>query len=434
MRRDRRGLWLILVLLTLAPGVALGASPSAVPEASPSPTPVATPAWPPPPGDSSIPGGLPWRPVTLGLVNGRWLSALTEWAGGLVAVERDEDDRAYAVWTSADAMTWQRSRLPRHLRDAWRLVPFRDQLYLFDSMPREGSVRLALRVWRSRDGATWRRAGDFRWSLPKRHDGIWRTSFAYIGATPERLVLFVVIDGCCGSGGSLPPGARFASLMAAAATRTPHQGLAIWTSTTGARWERGSNEAFQGPDGLARTDDLYQTPRGLQAVSQASEVSILESTDGIEWIMSGSLPPRASWYGSSGLADVDGSLMVASDDEGPGSRAVGNRLGVWLLEADGSWTRTIDIQPAFTDSLVSVGRTVVMAGASWSTWQRWPWIKVSHDGGRTGDEGSSWTGAWDGCVGGLVALGQRVVLGDCTDDPVTFWVTDLPVDEGPVSP
>jgi hypothetical protein len=353
---------------------------------------------------------------------------MTVWSGGVVGVERDGDDRAYAIWTSSDGVAWQRSRLPRHLRDASWMVPFRDQLYLFEAMPREGSVRLAMRVWRSPEGSRWRRAGDFRWSLPKRYEGIWRTSFGFIGATPERLVLFVGVDGCCGSGGDVPARSRFATISAMSAMRIPHQGLAIWSSTTGARWVRRSNEAFRGPDGRVSIHDLWTMPGALRAVSESSTVSILETRDGIEWSALATLPPTAGWYGSNGLTEVDGSVMVAADDEGPGSRAVGNRLGVWLLEPDGSWTRTIDVQPGFTGSLIAVGRTVIMAGASWSTSQRWPWIMVSLDGGRTWDHGSSWTGAPSGCLGNLVALGQRVVMGDCSEGEVTLWVTDLPVE------
>ncbi len=432
MRPDRRGLWLVLVVLALAPGVALGASPSVAPASAPSPSPVATPAWPPPPGDSSTPGGLPWQPVSLDLAEGRWLSQFATWAGGLAALEKGrEDDRTYAVWTSVDGLAWQRSRVGRAMRDAWRLVPFQDGLYLFTPAGRQdfGSISVAMRTWRSDDGSTWRRAGDFRWSLPERYEGIWRTSLSRIGATPERLVLLVVIDGCCGSGGSVPARARFASLIAAAPARVPHQGLAIWTSTTGARWERGSNEAFRAADGQAWIDDLRQVPGALMAVREGSH-GLLESTDGVEWTTRGSLPSNATWYGSQGLTETDGSLMVAADDEGPGSRAVGNRLGVWRMEPDGSWTRTIDIQPAFTHSLMAVGRTVIVAGGSWGRGpDRWPWIKVSLDGGRTWDDRLSWTGAPGACFSDLVALGQRVVMRDCSDGEVTLWVTDLPVSE-----
>ncbi|MET0771882.1 MAG: hypothetical protein ABWZ82_02260, partial [Candidatus Limnocylindrales bacterium] len=95
MRADRRALWLVLVLaLTVTPGIALSAAPSLVPGPSPSPSvsPVATPAWPPLPGDSSTPGGLPWEPVSLDLPEGRWLSQFSAWRGGLAAIEKGDED------------------------------------------------------------------------------------------------------------------------------------------------------------------------------------------------------------------------------------------------------------------------------------------------------------------------------------------------------
>jgi hypothetical protein len=214
----------------------------------------------------------------------------------------------------------------------------------------------------------------------------------------------------------------------------PHQGLAIWSSRTGRTWTRRSNEAFRPTDGEAWLTFLQQTPDALLATSEAPTNALLETTDGITWSKRASLPRYSTWYGSTGLIKADGSYMVASDDEGPGSRAVGNRLGVWLLEPDGSWTRTIDIQPAFTSSLLAVGRTVIMAGGSWGRGpDRWPWIRVSRDGGRTWDEGLSWTGAPGACVGDLVALGQRVVMRDCSEGAVALWFTDLPGTEGNVA-
>src|SRR5262245_15551092 len=106
MRADRRGTaWTLLaaILLTLAAAGVAAQAPSSVPTSSPSP--IATPAWPPPPGDGTTPSGLPWQPVSPDLSKGRWLSQFSEWRGGLAAIEKgDEDDRAYAVWTSPDGL------------------------------------------------------------------------------------------------------------------------------------------------------------------------------------------------------------------------------------------------------------------------------------------------------------------------------------------
>ncbi|MET0773366.1 MAG: hypothetical protein ABWZ82_09795, partial [Candidatus Limnocylindrales bacterium] len=329
-----------------------------------------------------------------------------------------------------------RSRLGRERRRAWRLVPFGEGLDLFTPVgPQDfASTGVAMRTWRSEDGATWRPVGTFRWSMPARYEGIWRAGIRDIAATPERLVLFVAIGSCCGAGGDVPASGRFASLTATSTTRVPHQGLAIWSSPTGERWARGSNEAFRGPDGLAWIADLRQVPGALLATSEAPNDSLLETTDGREWIKRASLPPSYTWSGSTGLIAVEGTYMVASDDHGsPGARSMGNRLGVWLLEQDGSWTKTIDMQPGFTHSQVAVGRTVIVVGSSWGRGpERWPWTKVSLDGGRTWDEGSSWSGAQGACAGEIVALGQRVVMRDCSDDAeVTLWVTDLPAGESP---
>jgi len=355
------------------------------------------------------------------------------WSRGFAAIERDEDDRAHAVWTSSDGVTWNRSRLRGELQDAWRMVSFRDRLYLFTPMVRTGSVRLGLRVWRSSDGVAWRRSGTFRWSLPSRYDGVWRTGFAEIAATPERLVLFVIIDGCCGSGGGVPARTRFGSVAGSWMTTRPYQGLAIWSSRTGRSWQRRSNEAFRSVQdgGYAWVTDLRQEPDGLLATRQSG--SLLRTTDGIDWTRLAGLPDEYIWGGSEGLLEVAGTVMVLSDDDSPGGRSMGNRLGAWLLADDGTWVRTIDMQPLFSASQVAVGAMVIVVGRGWDSWSDWPLLLVSVDGGRAWDPGLSWSGAREGCLGAIVAVGVRVVMKDCARTSVAFWVTDVPVPE-PAAP
>jgi hypothetical protein len=423
-RYARASLALLAASLVVSMPVPVGAqSPS-----TPSSSPIATPAYPPPPGTTTAPGGLAWRPVPLDLREDRWLSQLTVWSGGLVALEKDEDDRAYATWTSPDGVGWARSRLPSALRGATRLVDLRAALYLFVPMSDGDSTRLRMRIWRSSDGTDWRPAGWFRWRIAARHRGVWRVGFAHIAAAPDRLVLFVAIDACCGTGGGIPTASRSASLAEVSRTRVPHEGVAIWTSRTGRHWVRRSNEAFREDTGVAWVTDVRQTPDGLLATRMGAGSSLLASTDGIRWVSRGSLPSQYTWSGSEGLLQVDGSVMVVSDDEGPGGRAMGNRLGAWLSEPDGSWTRVLDLQAAVSHAQVAVARTVIVVGRSWDgPATDWPWLLVSLDGGRSWDPGLSWSGARGGCLGDIVALARRVVMRDCSDSPPGLWVTDLPV-------
>jgi hypothetical protein len=132
------------------------------------------------------------------------------------------------------------------------------------------------------------------------------------------------------------------------------------------------------------------------------------------------------------MAEVEGTIVFASDDGGPGGRARGNRLGVWRLETDGTWSRRIDMQPAVAYSMAVVGATLVMAGR----FDDWPWIAVSIDGGRTWEEGLSWVGFHDACVGAMATVGDRIVMEGCRDRAggTTLWVTDVPtLDVDPVA-
>ncbi|MFN8518709.1 MAG: hypothetical protein U0667_04795 [Chloroflexota bacterium] len=423
----------VAAIAALCPVPAAGTPVGPIPGASPAPTatPAPGPPYPPPAGDSFAPTGLPWQPVALALREGRWLDGLMAWSQGFAAIERDEDDRAHAVWTSSDGVDWHRSRLRGELQGAWRVVSFRERLYLFTPMERTGSVRLALRVWRSSDGIAWRRSGTFRWSLPRRYDGVWRTAFAEVAATPERLVLFVAIDGCCGSGGGVPAPTRFASVAGGWTTRVPGQGLAIWSSSTGSSWRRGSNEAFRSEQdgGYAWVTDLRQEPDGLLATRQSG--SLVRTTDGIAWTTLAGLPDEYVWGGSEGLLEVAGTVMVLSDDDSPGGRSMGNRLGAWLLADDGTWVRTMDIQPGFSSSQVAVGATVIVVGRGWDSWSDWPLLLVSVDGGRTWDPSRSWSGGREGCLGDIVARGSRVVMRDCAGTGTALWVTDVPSPRSP---
>lgn len=213
--------------------------------------------------------------------------------------------------------------------------------------------------------------------------------------------------------------------------RVPHHGLLVWSSEDGRSWRRRSNHAFRGRGGYASIDLLVKTPIGLLATS-GGPTKVLASADGIEWREVADVPPYSEWGGSEGLAWAGDTVVFASDDDSPGGRSMGNRLGVWRLEADGTWSKVMDMQAAFTRRLVVAGSTLLVVGDSWDAQgDGWPWLAVSHDGTRTWDADLSWVGSRSSCLGDTAGRGQRVVARGCRGESgaLTLWVTDVPTPE-----
>jgi hypothetical protein len=370
-------------------------------------------------------------PVSLEVPDDHWLTDLTPWAGGFAALESDNDDEKYALWTSSDGSTWDRAPLPEGV-DNGRLVALGDHVYLQEFRGRGESQELRIRTWRTSDGRRWQDQGLFVWHLPASVGDAWHIVSRDVVAAPDRLVMFGTIEPCCGSGGSIPLGTKYASIATATAREhVPLAGLAIWTSPDGADWTRRSNRDLRDAE---TGDNAWLThvsgvADGILATS-ATDDMLWASPDGGRWEPMGPLPPGyEGGLGSHGLVTVEGQVIVSFDIEGPG-----DRVEAWLRDADGGWTRSLRESWTSLGSLVASGRLVIAAGRSRSGLESWPRILVSTDGGATWDPDLSWSGTPGGCARDLAANGTRLVLLGCDDGPdtilepgaPTLWHADLP--------
>jgi hypothetical protein len=396
-------------------------TPSARSPAPSAPTPTTAPL--PSPGTEASPTGLGWAPVSLSLNDGHWLTGLTAWAGGFAALESDDDDVLFALWTSPDGEEWTRAALPDGV-DNGRLVALGDHVYLQESRGRGDSQELRIRTWRTGDGREWQRQGLFEWHLPKSVGDEWRIVTPFLVAAPDRLVLVGEVEPCCGTGGSVPLGSRYASIkMAVYPERIPLRRLVIWTSPDGERWTRQSNADLREPiSGNAWITDAAGVPGGVLATRGSTDDGLFTSPDGSAWESIGPLPPGYKFGPSLGLAATDGRVIVSFDAEGPS-----NTLEVWVRDDGGSWILTLQAAFTTTDALVAHGQLVVASGLSYDgVAESWPRIFVSTDGGATWDPELSWSGARGGCARDLATDGTRLVLFGCDDGVPTLWYAEVP--------
>jgi hypothetical protein len=412
MRRAVALVLLCLIAALAAPAVAQSPAPS-TPTSPPRPT----------PGTDASPTGLGWMPVSLEVPDGHWLTDLTPWAGGFAALESDNDDDKYALWTSSDGSTWDRGPLPQGV-DNGRLVALGEHVYLQEFRGRGESQELRIRTWRTSDGRRWQDQGLFVWHLPASVGDAWHIVSRDVVAAPDRLVMFGTIEPCCGSGGSVPLGTKYASIATTSGREhVPLAGLAIWTSPDGAEWTRRSNRGLRDPEtgDNAWLAHVAGVADGVLATSATAD-TLWASPDGGSWGSMGSLPPgyRGS-LGSYGLVTVDGRVIVSFDVEGRD-----NAIEVWLRDADGEWTRSLRESWTSLSSLVASGRLVIAAGRSRSGLESWPRILVSADGGASWDPDLSWSGAPDGCARDLATDATRLVLFGCDDGPDTILEPGAP--------
>ncbi len=396
-------------------------TPSARAPAPSAPTPTTAPL--PSPGTEASPTGLGWAPVSLSLTDGHWLTGLTAWAGGFAALESDDDDVLFALWTSSDGTRWQSTALPEGV-DNGRLVALGDHLYLQESRGRGDPQEVRIRTWRTDDGQGWRRQGLFEWHLPKSVGDEWRIVTPFLVAAPDRLVMFGEVVPCCGTGGSVPLGSKYASIMTAVyPERIPLRGLVIWTSPDGERWTRQSNADLREPiSGNAWITDAAGVPGGVLATRGSTDDGLFASPDGSAWESIGPLPPGYKFGPSLGLAATDGRVIVSFDAEGPN-----NTLEVWVRDDGGSWILTLQAAYTTTDALVATGQLVVASGLTYDgVADSWPRIFVSTDGGATWDPDLSWSGARGGCARDLATDGARFVLLGCEEGSPTLWYADVP--------
>ncbi|MET0771644.1 MAG: hypothetical protein ABWZ82_01050 [Candidatus Limnocylindrales bacterium] len=391
---------------------------------SPAPaTPTPTPAPRPSPGTDTTPGGLGWLPVSLDLPVDHWLTDLTTWAGGFAALESDDDDDLFALWTSPDGARWQSTALPEGV-DNGRLVALEDHLYLVEFRGRGDSQELRVRTWRTGDGRVWQRQGLFEWSMPVSLEDDWRIGVTHIVAAPDRLVMVGEVDPCCGSGGSIPLGSTYASILTAYyPERLPLRGLVVWTSQDGSVWTRQSNADLREPvSGNAWVTDVQGVPAGLLATRASTDEGLFASIEGAHWDAMGPLPPGYNGLGPTGTVVALDRVVISFD-----ARDHANTLEVWLRDDAGRWIRSLHEPYTTADELIATGSLVVAAGDSYDGGAKsWPRIFVSSDGGATWDPELSWTGARGGCTRDLATDGARLVLFGCDEGTPSLWHADVP--------
>jgi hypothetical protein len=410
----------------LALAACLASSTIAPPVAAVSPSPeapsVTSPSQ-PSPGTEISPGGLPWSPVSLDLPNGHWLTDLTAWKGGFAALESDDEDVLSALWTSPDGTTWVGAPLPNGVENG-RLVALADHLYLQEFRGRGDSQELRIRTWRTADGRDWQRQGLFEWSLPAPAGDEWRIISRFVVAAPDRLVMFGEVEPCCGSGGSLPIGTRFASILAVASSeRVPLGGVVIWTSPDGAEWTQRANQGLlDSDDDDTRIETVEGVANGVLATRVATNDALISSPDGSAWTSLGPMPPGYGGKGPTGLVIAQDRVVISFD---AGEHT--NTLEVWVQDDDGGWTRSLQESKTTAGELVASGSLVVAAGQSYDDGaEGWPRILVSTDGGSTWDPDLSWSGARGGCIRDLATDGARLVLLGCDEGSPTLWHSDVP--------
>jgi hypothetical protein len=310
--------------------------------------------------------------------------------------------------------------------DNGRLVALGDHLYLQEFRGRGDDPQdLRIRTWRTSDGRQWQDQGLFGWRMPRWVSDDWRIVVPHVVAAPDRLVMFGEVEPCCGTGGGVPLGSRYASITTAVyPERVPLRKLVIWTSPDGERWTRQSNADLREPvSGNAWITDATGTPQGVLVTRRSTEEGLFASSDGNGWESMGPLPFGYKEGPSLGLVTADDRAIVSFDAEGPS----GNTLEVWLRDHAGSWTRTLHEPWTTTDALVAAGLLVVTAGQShYAGEESWPRIMVSTDGGATWDPELSWTGARGGCTRDLATNGERLVLFGCYEGAPTLWHADVP--------
>jgi len=429
---------------TLSPLPSTVPSPSASP--SPSLTPAVTPTSRPAPGDGGLtPGVFAWEPVgPPHLKPTRRFTDLVAWRDGFALLEERwnrNDSWAAAAWHSPDGQAWTRAALPAEVGEAVGLLPFRGGLVLVTDERADGAGWgvLDYGFWRSDDAVRWERAGGLNYRVP---DALARRAcqanhrdFASIDGA---LMVYVALcyDPCCGFGPT-PAGAALAMLPAMAGRTQRTGGVIAWRSTDAADWRRQPLRGMDPPGGGGDYGiDLRSAPGELLVLRKAQPWTFLRSSDGIRFTPFGTVPPHLDIYGSLEFIPLDGSVLMLGESfahEG----GTGNTLVGWVMEADGTTTKTLVRNPAFTRNFLSDGSTVVVFGSGWTDRDEdWAWIMGSHDRGRTWDDDLSWIGGDGSCVGQVAAHDGVAVMTACVRGDIVeagpaaripaIWVAPFP--------
>ncbi len=360
--------------------------------------------------EAERPGGLDWRPVVERQPPADTQSIhSTVWDGGFASIHEGQD-RVVSAWVSADGETWQHASLPAGITWVRALLPLRDGLAIIaDEKPFDRNA-WTFEVWTSADGLHWREASRQRIPTPERFAGYRRVVHGY-WPTKDGIVALQTYSQqpCCGSA----PGS---TLLVAARTQEPDVTYA-WTSRDGRRWRQQRVEGVRGYPGQHLGASISAAGGELLAVWPDRSRMIGRSTDGVHWRTIGRYPAELDTYSSFVLARVDDGFVLAGEPS-DSNIGTGNALTVWRQEGQGEWVRTLPPRQGMPESIVSLGRMVIVSGGRLDPERlddddipRLPFLLVSDDDGRTWVESLSWFGDSPWCLQGLTE-GQSGVLLD----------------------
>ncbi len=358
--------------------------------------------------EADRPGGLEWRPVVERQPPADTLSIhSTAWKGGFASVHVGHD-RVLSSWVSADGEAWQHASLPAGITWVRALLPLREGLAIIaDEAPFGPAWRFE--VWTSKDGLHWREASRQRIPVPERFTGYRRLVHGYWPTKDGIAALQTYTQQpCCGS-------APRSTLLVAAKTQQPDVTY-VWTSRDGRRWQQQRAKGVHGDPGQHLGSSISAAGGELLALWPDRSQMIGRSTDGVLWRTIGRYPADLDTYSSFVLARADGGLVLAGEpfDSDIGT---GSTLTVWRQDGQGEWVRTLPPRQGSAESIVSIGRTVIVSGGRLDPERlddddipRLAWLLVSSDGGRTWDESLSWFGDSPWCLQGLTEGETGVLL------------------------
>lgn len=287
--------------------------------------------------------------------------------------------RSY-VWTSQDGATW------RLLADD----PVFEGAAIFAVAPAPGGGFVAVgrttegnRVFRSPDGASWKKAGE----IAGRDDNVvalvrWSGGVVAVGSTSHgpshKGLIWTSSDGETFT--RVPDAPHFVQatiddvavhrdrLVAVGSVNVITPGsfprAAVWTSTDGKAWSLVSG--LEAADS-AQMDGVTASDRGLVAVGSSVEPrgqAVWTSADGVTWKRAPHGPAFAPGLASGGMHDVvpvSGGYVAVGNTGGP------NDVMIWMSSDGTSWTRA-DLGPALRGGQIAAvatnGSRVVAGGVN----------------------------------------------------------------------
>jgi hypothetical protein len=400
---------------TNAPSASVSPSPSTLPTSPGSPTSSSSPSQSPSSNPSptevplTSPIGVRWDPVlSVPRRKGGTPFFPMVWSGGFATLEFDQND-ARRLWTSPDGYSWQSRRLPFATDHSdTTALPFKGGLALGKMYG--GLTGWKFDVWTSMDAEHWDRRGtvDTTPDVPGFQVG------ARMISTGTGLVVLeeVGTDLCCGN--IAPPGGPLVGLTvrglaAVTATQAEASGAWGWVLSDGTTWTK---QPLTGLDGhvpfILDSSDTDVLAAGISN----GELSLLRSTNGIDWQAVAPLPSGISLSSPLEIAHVPDGYLIAADTIRARGPTHGARLTIWTGSGDGVWSEVLDHVGWGADEVDAVGSTVVVSSDfPTQLFNEKPLALISTDGGTTFDVSAGWSGLDEGCYWSIALRLPTAVAG-----------------------